>query len=41
VKFKAKYINEERIQLTAPGFGLIKDYGNGSIYVSVKDLIKL
>jgi len=41
VKFTAKYVNEKRIQLTAPGFGLIKDYGNGAIYVNVKDLIKL
>lgn len=41
IKFNAKYINEKRIELTAPGFGLSKDYGKGAIYVSVKDLITL
>ena len=39
IKFKAEYINDTRIKLRGPGYGLLSDYGNGSLYVSVKDLI--
>lgn len=40
IEFKAQYLNKKRIILTAPGYGSKGAYGNGCIYVSVKDLIK-
>lgn len=39
VEFEAEYTRKDRtrIRLTAPGYGG-KPYGNGAIYVSLKDL---
>ena len=37
--FDVADFNKERKKLTAPGYGLLRDYGNGALYVKSVDLI--
>lgn len=38
IYFEISYLTIDRMKLTAPGYGLPKEYGNGSIYIAVSHL---